>query len=619
MTASHTLLPRVAHAYRASWKQLVMTDVIYKIIAFVLLTPLVGMLFHIFLAVSGNTVLADQDILFFFLGPVGWLCAIAVGGLWLAIVALEQVTLMAVLCANHNQKRITLVNALQFACVNAWPVLRVTARMVGITLLVAAPFLAVAGIVYATLLTEYDINFYLKEKPPVFLVALGIGGILVVGLLAILLRLFTGWLFALPLVLFEGVRPPDALRTSGQRSRGHRRTILSWMVAWALASIIVSALTSSVVLALGKFLVPQATGVLWILLFTIGTILLLWFAVNLLANLLSTTVFAAIMFTLYRDLASSGDVDVSRLKLSDLEATQARYRLTRARLAAACVVAVLIAISVGVLATHAIRLEDNVEIIAHRGASKAAPENTLAAVKQAIEEGTDWVEIDVQETADGEVVVFHDSDFMKVAGTNLKIWDATLEDLRDIDIGSWFGPEFKDQRVPTLGQVLDECKGKAGVNIELKYYGHDEKLEQRVAEIVEAHDMVEHVVIMSLKPGAVSKMKSLRPDWTVGLLMSVSAGNLNKIEADFLAVNASFVDRRFVSSAHSAGKDVAVWTVNDGLTMSAMISRGVDGLITDKPALARSVLAQRAEMSPLERMLVELALLFGAASDIGEA
>lgn len=242
----------------------------------------------------------------------------------------------------------------------------------------------------------------------------------------------------------------------------------------------------------------------------------------------------------------------------------------------------------------------------------------MASVRKAIEDNADWVEIDVQETADGEVVVFHDSDFMKVAKTPLKIWDATMADLKEIDVGSWFAPEFQDERVPTLGEVLDACKGKTGVNIELKYYGHDDQLEQRVVDLVEARAMQSGVVVMSLEFDAVEKMKSLRPGWKVGLLLSLSAGNLDTIAADFLAVNASFANRFFIRSAHQSGKEVHVWTVNDAATMSTMIGRGVDSLITDKPALARSVLEQRAQMSAPERLLLELAGILGVTPRISE-
>ncbi len=212
--------------------------------------------------------------------------------------------------------------------------------------------------------------------------------------------------------------------------------------------------------------------------------------------------------------------------------------------------------------------------------------------------------------------MFHDSDFMKLAGNPLKIWDATQDDLREIDIGSWFGAEFADERVPTLTEVLEVCRGRAGVVIELKYYGHDQQLEQRVAEIVEATGMTDSVMLMSLKLTGVEKMKALRPEWKVGLLMSVAAGNQDTLDIDFLAVNGAFVSHNTVVSAHRADREVYVWTVNDAVTMSTLMSRGVDGIITDKPALGRTVLAQRADMSAPERLLLELAETFGVAPDI---
>ena len=113
-------------------------------------------------------------------------------------------------------------------------------------------------------------------------------------------------------------------------------------------------------------------------------------------------------------------------------------------------------------------------------------------------------------------------------------------------------------------------------------------------------------------------MKSLRPDWKVGLLMSVSAGDLKNVEVDFLAVNVAFTGRAFIRSTHAMDREVYVWTVNDAPTMSTMIGRGVDSLITDKPALARSVLQQRAKLSVPERLLLELGGMLGVNPEIGE-
>ena len=348
----------------------------------------------------------------------------------------------------------------------------------------------------------------------------------------------------------------------------------------------------------------------------VGTTIVSWFAAGLAVNLLSTVVFAAMLFRLYCRFGRRGSIDLPRWNVADNVPDEAGLRWTRKRLWGLSAAMVILALGIGFGAVRSVRLEDKVVIMAHRGASSVAPENTLAAIRQAIEDGADWVEIDVQETADGQVVVMHDSDFMKVGGVNLKIWNATMADLAAIDIGSWFDPAFEGERVPKLQDVLAECKGRIGVNIELKSYGHDEQLEQRVIEIVESLDMSADVLAMSLEPKVVQDLKALRPTWKVGLLMSVAAGGLQRIDTDFVAVNASFVDRSFGRSAHRAGKEVFVWTVNDAPTMSAMMSRGVDGLITDRPVLARSVLELRSNLSPAERVLLELAGRLGVTPEI---
>jgi glycerophosphoryl diester phosphodiesterase len=257
------------------------------------------------------------------------------------------------------------------------------------------------------------------------------------------------------------------------------------------------------------------------------------------------------------------------------------------------------------------QVQDEATVIAHRGAAGAAPENTLASVRRANADGTDWVEIDVQETADGEVVVIHDSDFMKLAGNPLKVWEGTLAQVQDIDIGSWFAPEYSSERVPTLREVLAEVAGKSHLVIELKYYGHDQQLEQRVVDIVEQAGMVDDVAIMSLKYEGIQKIRKLRSDWTIGLLAVKALGNLTRLDVDFLAVNTGMATPGFVRRAQESGKQVWVWTINEAVTMSRVMSLGVNGIITDEPALAREVIEQRAELGSVERLLVHTAVLFG--------
>jgi glycerophosphoryl diester phosphodiesterase len=375
-------------------------------------------------------------------------------------------------------------------------------------------------------------------------------------------------------------------------------------------------MAGGLVVAVAKKWVPRAMGSLGLLLFAVGTTLIIWALVNLAVHLLNTTSFAVIFFRLYRELSTNCELDVERLAAQIREPRGRSMVLTRKRLAAIAVVGAVLATTIGVITLRRVRTADQCDVIAHRGASGAAPENTMAAVRQAVAEQADWVEIDVQETADGEVVVFHDSDFKKLAGLDLKIWNATRADLQKIDLGSWFGPEFREERVPTLAEVLAYCQDKIRVNIELKYYGHDQNLEQRVVELVEAHSMQSDIVVMSLRPQGIATIKALRPSWTVGLLTAVAVGDLTQVPADCLAVKADIGTRAFVRSAHARNKKVVVWTVNDPISMSRMIGRGVDGLITDQPALARRVLADRTHLSSIERMLLELASVLGVVPEI---
>jgi glycerophosphoryl diester phosphodiesterase len=492
-------------------------------------------------------------------------------------------------------------------------------------LLIALPFLAASGLVYLLLLTEHDINFYLAEQPPIFLFAAGVVVVLLAVMAVLIIRRLLSWAFSVPLMLFERVSPAAAPATSVERTGGHKLIVGTTLVAWGAVAAILSAAPLAIIGTVGRWIVPKAAGSMTVLVIVMGGFLLLWGLLNLLVTLVNAAMLALLTVRLYDRFGSSPDAQLSRVAVSERLAAGDRRRISMKWALGGLVAVAILAAAAGYLFTATVRFDDDVIVIAHRGAAGSAPENTLASVALAVEQGADMVEIDVQETADGEIVVVHDSDLMRVGGAVVKIWEATYDELQEIDVGSWYGPEFSGQRVPTLEQVLEICKGRARVDIELKYYGHNERLEERVAEIVERMEMENEVVLMSLAYDLVLSMKALRPDWTVGLLTAKAVGDLTKSDTDFLAVHVGIASHRFVRRAHAAGKDVYVWTVNDKLNMFRMMSRGVDGVITDHPALARKVIAERAKLSPAERLMVTAAFWMGLEpkepppeADIGE-
>jgi glycerophosphoryl diester phosphodiesterase len=599
--------------WKRTWPRLLAADAIYKLAAFAILTPLVGLALNAFLEFSGRSVLADQDILFFVLSPVGLVTLIVVAAASLAILAVEQATLMTICFGATRGARVSVGAALWVGARHLGSILRITRRMVTRVLLLAAPFLAAGGLVYGSLLTEHDINFYLTNRPFAFWIAAALIGAILLALAFVLVPMLLGWLYALPLHLFGRLGASEALAESSRRTKGHRSSLAYVLVAWAVFSLLLSTFGVGLITSLGRFLVPRAQGSMNLLLSVMVGLLLLWSLGNLLVTLLQTTSFALLVVRLYDRYGKTEAAELPTEAREDStppgQPEGFPFKTILAGLLAAAVAAGIL----GYLLVRIARTDDDVIVIAHRGAAGRAPENTMASFRAAMDDGADLVELDVQETRDGNLVLIHDSDFMKIAGDGVKVWEGDLDRLRRFDVGSWFSPEFSSERLPTLEEVLSLARSRGKrLDIELKYYGHNERLEERVVELAERTGMSGSIVIMSLEADMVRKVRELRPGWTVGLLTATAVGDLVSADADFLAVHTGMASRRFIRRAHAAGKKVYVWTVNDPILMSRMMSRGVDGVITDEPALARAVIARRAELSSIERLLLLASYWLGA-------
>ncbi len=230
-------------------------------------------------------------------------------------------------------------------------------------------------------------------------------------------------------------------------------------------------------------------------------------------------------------------------------------------------------------------------ITAHRGGSLTAPENTMAALEAAVEQMANRAEIDVQETADGVVVLFHDGTLKRQTGSSKRIADLTLGEIQEIDIGSWFSPDFAGERIPTLKQVMEYAKGKIDLNIEIKNMGNDSYLPDKVLELVLEYEMQDQCIITSTNRNYLKKLKNMDPDIKTGYIISAAYGDYYSDEfVDVISIRSSFVNGRMVDAAHEAGKAVHAWTVNTKAEMERLYSLGVDDIITDHPVMAREVL-----------------------------
>ncbi len=599
------------HLFIANWRHFLAVHFVVNALVFVVLAPVASLLLNLAVTLSGDSALSDQDIIFFLLSPVGLVSMLIIASIFSIILFLEHAALMTLGYYETEGQKVIGPWLLAFLGKKAASLFRLSLRILLRVILTLLPFLFSLLAVYSLLLGEFDINYYLNERPPEFRQALVLGTVIGIALIYFMLRLAISWVFCLPFLLIDDLSPAQALDASRKAVHGKRITIAGWLLSWLVFSLLASAFITGLIALIGTSLIPLAVNSFAALLMVLSVVALLSTAVNFALTCCTSSLLSLLILRLYQDL------DIHRIKSSapgERGNWRFGYYLSWRHIIWASVAAVFIAaLSINTLLDR-VQLQDRTEVMAHRGASGMAPENTMAAIQAAIESGADWVEIDVQEAADGAIVVIHDSDLKKIAGNAMKVADSTLAELQQVDIGSWFSPEFADQRIPTLKQVLQQCEGKIGVNIELKYYGEEKRLEESVAGIVEAAGMQDQVLLMSLSYEGVKKMRKLRPDWEMGLLSTVALGNVIGLDVDFLALNAKSTSSSTIRRIQKRNKKVMVWTVNDAVGMSVMFSRGVDAIITDEPALAVSVLKQRLELNPAERMLVHLADVFDQPS-----
>ena len=254
--------------------------------------------------------------------------------------------------------------------------------------------------------------------------------------------------------------------------------------------------------------------------------------------------------------------------------------------------------------------DTTVEVIAHRGSSGAAPENTLAAVRLALRHRADVVENDIQRTSDGELVIVHDTTLTRTTDVEevfpdrapWNVADFTLAEIKRLDAGSWFDPSFAGERVPTLREWVRAVGGRAGMLLEPKapalYPGIDIDLDKELRSMPRFRSALrrDEVVVQSFDHAWLRGYKDLAPDVPVGLLFGARPSPAQVAEAATWAeqVNPALAvaGEATITQVHQAGMEIHVWTVNTGQDMRRTARWGVDGIITNYPQVLRGIVGR---------------------------
>lgn len=577
------------------WRSAAAFAIAFHLLQAMFIAPLLAGVLRLFLLRWGKASVGNFEIAAFFLSPTGIVALLVVGTIFIATQYFEVSGLLRILA----HERLPWWQALH-SSTGIYPRLVWLGWLqLAIYLVLAIPFLAGIGWAYWYYWSGSDPNGLLILKPPNFWKGAILAGALLGVYLVLAASWFCHWLYAAPILCLE---PPmsvlAALAESGRRSRGtffsSVAALLAWGLVQALLTFCVLGLTRWMLLLILDFGDASLTRA-W----TIGGFtLLINAAVAGALSIFGATSLAAVILVLYHRT-------VPREVRDPLEerAMPAWHRwLWTGGVTTLAVVGLLS----GSALVSDLDLDEPVELTAHRAGATYAPENSLAALRQAITDRADWAEIDVQLTSDKELVVMHDTDLARIGGGNRQVGEVTLAEIQKLDIGTLFNARFAGEKVPTFREFLTAARGNIKLNVELKPHGKRDETqlaEMVVAAIREAH-MVSECRICSQSPAAIQVARQQEPNIPIGLIIATAIGDPTKLRVDFLMVKANLATQSFVERAHAARIRVHAWTVNNPNMVAPLLDAGVDNLITDDVVAIRAQVAEIDDLPPVQRLLL---------------
>jgi len=572
----------------------------FELLRLLILAPLGAGILRLSLERWGRCSVGNFEIIAFLLSPPGAAALVGVGTIGLTTFYLEIAGLMLLLADRHAAwwsvfpaigKRLLLVLGLGL-------------RQVVFLIALAAPFLGAIGAVLKALWAGHDLNGLIVLKPPVFWIGVAVGTSLAATYALIAGRLLLRWLLALPAILFEpGTWGGGAMRLSTRRTRGRLVHMLGFVMAWLVAVVLLWVVLMSGLRFGSGWLLDRVGLSLAVLLPVTAVLLIVHTLVAALLSVIGSASFAALVMVLYRETVGG--------PLSDQETPGPAPDLL-ARLPVPWRIAGVTAVLVGAvgLICYAVlarvRLQEHLEITAHRCGAAMAPENTVAAIRKAIEVGADWAELDVQRTADGAIVVLHDADLVRVGGLQQRVAESTLSQIKSVDVGSRVSEEFRGERVPTLDELIAAAGGRIRLNIELKPNGPDDvsPLVRAVLDSLKRAGVTERCRLCSQSYEGLQLARRMEPGLQLGFIAGGRLGDLSKLDVNFLMVAERLVTRKLAETAAVQGMEVHAWTINDPDSLVPLLDRGVANIITDDPAAMRRRLEEIQQLGPAERLLL---------------
>jgi glycerophosphoryl diester phosphodiesterase len=590
----------------AHWKPLILFEILWKLVTLLVIAPACAGLIQLAIHLAKLKYLTTSNLLQFLRSP--W--TILLLAVLLLLAALYTLFEIAAVCTCFRQSRFqkvrtTLGRMVRSGLQSVLHFFRGGGPFLVLHLLVLIPlmqFSATSGIFTAMGIPDF-LAYYMTKKE--FLLPIYVAAIILCCLLSV------RWVFSSVLFTQNQCSYRSARATSVQLVRGRFWqtffSVLVWNCCYFAALLVFLCMITVVVL-----MVIRATGSDDLIMSQAMRILKLLIQIVLWSFSFFATPICMAHLTALLEKRCVQMPEVVLPEPVPLSRSAKPFRRSTAVLTACCFTVAALGLNISYVysvftgkANFRLALFQNPTVMAHRGLSADAPENTLYAFSDAISVGADFIELDVQQTRDGVLVVMHDSNLKRTTGVNKDIWDVDYADIQNLDAGSWFDPAYANARIPTLEETLQFVDKRAKLNIEIKPTKHgSDTLEQDVAELITRYQYTDACYVTSFSYGSLKKVKEANPEIRTGYLMSVAYGQFYSLKyADAFSLNKVFVTSQVVNAAHQQGKQIFAWTVNSMSEVRSLCNLHVDSIITDDPVMVQNVISRDSTGETLRSVL----------------
>ena len=590
----------------AHWKPLILFEILWKLVTLLVIAPACAGLIQLAIQLAKLKYLTTSNLLQFLRSP--W--TILLLAVLLLLAALYTLFEIAAVCTCFRQSRFqkvrtTLGRMVRSGLQSVLHFFRGGGPFLVLHLLVLIPlmqFSATSGIFTAMGIPDF-LAYYMTKKE--FLLPIYVAAIILCCLLSV------RWVFSSVLFTQNQCSYRSARATSVQLVRGRFWqtffSVLVWNCCYFAALLVFLCMITVVVL-----MVIRATGSNDLIMSQAMRILKLLIQIVLWSFSFFATPICMAHLTALLEKRCVQMPEVVLPEPVPLSRSAKPFRRSTAVLTACCFTVAALGLNLSYVysvftgkANFRLALFQNPTVMAHRGLSADAPENTLYAFSDAISVGADFIELDVQQTRDGVLVVMHDSNLKRTTGVNKDIWDVDYADIQNLDAGSWFDPAYANARIPTLEETLQFVDKRAKLHIEIKPTKHgSDTLEQDVAELITQYQYTDACYVTSFSYGSLKKVKEVNPEIRTGYLMSVAYGQFYSLKyADAFSLNKVFVTSQVVNAAHQQGKQIFAWTVNSMSEVRSLCNLHVDSIITDDPVMVQNVISRDSTGETLRSVL----------------